>query len=99
MVMVQPNKVDFDVRKLLKRKKVSRDCMTLSGHGKFCIAQKMQNFQRRLLYAPISSKDNALIENSMDSVTNNDSNTNIKIVNLTLGYSLRANGHIIITCD
>jgi hypothetical protein len=30
---------------------------------------------------------------------NNDSNTNIKIDNLTLGYSLRANGHIIITCD
>jgi hypothetical protein len=29
MVMAQPNKVDFDVRKLLKRKKVLRDCMTL----------------------------------------------------------------------
>jgi hypothetical protein len=50
-------------------------------------------------YAPISSEDNVLIENSKDSVTNNDSNTNIKIVNRTLGYSLRANGHIIITCD
>jgi hypothetical protein len=39
------------------------------------------------------------IENFKDSVTNNDSNTNIKIVDLTLGYSLRANGHIIITCE
>jgi hypothetical protein len=47
----------------------------------------------------LSSEDNALIENSKDSVTNNDSNTNMKIVNLTLGYSLLANGHIIITCD
>jgi hypothetical protein len=61
--------------------------------------QKMQQFQRRLFYAPVSSDDNALIENSKDSVTNNDSNTNIKIVNLTLGYSLRASGHIISTCD
>jgi hypothetical protein len=43
--------------------------------------------------------DNALIENSKDGVTNNESNTSIKIVNLTLGHSLRANGHIIITCD
>jgi hypothetical protein len=59
----------------------------------------MQKFQRRLFYAPVSSDDNALIENSKDSVTNNDSNTDIKIVNLTLGYSLRANGHIITTCD
>jgi hypothetical protein len=45
----------------------------------------MQNFQQRLFYAPISSEDNALIENSKDSATNNDSNTNIKIVKLTLG--------------
>jgi hypothetical protein len=39
-VMAQPsntNKVDFDVRKVLKRKEVSRDCMTLSEHGEFCI--------------------------------------------------------------
>jgi hypothetical protein len=58
----------------------------------------MQKFQRRLFYAPVSSDDNVLvIENSKDSVTNNDSNTNMKIVNPTLGYSLRANGHIIIT--
>jgi hypothetical protein len=55
--------------------------------------------QRRLFYALVSSDDNALIENSKDSVTNNESNTSIKIVNLTLGYSLRANGRIIITCD
>ena len=37
MVVVQPNKVDFDVRKLRKRKKVSRDRMTLSEHGECCI--------------------------------------------------------------
>jgi hypothetical protein len=35
--MAQPNKVVFDVRKVLKRKKVSRDWMTLSEHGEFCI--------------------------------------------------------------
>jgi hypothetical protein len=59
----------------------------------------MQKFQRRLFYAPVSSDDNVLIENSKNSATNNDSNTNIKIANPTLGYSLRANGHIIITCN
>jgi hypothetical protein len=57
----------------------------------------MQNFQRRLFYAPVSSEDNVVIENFKDSVTN--SSTNIKIVNLTLGYSLRSNGHIIIICE
>jgi hypothetical protein len=36
-VVVQPNKVDFDVRKVLKRKKVSRDWMPLSEHGEFYI--------------------------------------------------------------
>ena len=35
--MVQPNKVDFDVRKLRKRKKVSRDRITSSEHGECCI--------------------------------------------------------------
>jgi hypothetical protein len=35
--MVQPNKADFDVRKVVKRKKMSRDWMTLSGHVEFCI--------------------------------------------------------------
>ena len=97
--MAQPNGVDFDVRKLLKRKKVLRDRMALHEHGECCIRSKMQKFQRRLFYAPVCSEDNALIENSKDSVTNNESNTSIKIVNLTLGYSLRANGHIIITCE
>jgi hypothetical protein len=64
------------------------------------LPQKMQNFQRRLFYALVSSEDNVIIENSKDSVTNNDSNTNIKIVNPALGESLRAiNGHILITCD
>jgi hypothetical protein len=48
----------------------------------------MQNFQRRLFYVPVSSEDNAVIENFKDSVTNNHSNTNIKIVNLTLSESL-----------
>jgi hypothetical protein len=43
----------------------------------------MQKFQRRLFYAPVSSEDNVVIENIKDSVTNNDSNTNIKIINLT----------------
>ena len=50
--------------------------------------QKMQTFQRRLFYAPVCSEDNALIENSKDGVTNNESNTNMKIVNLTLSESL-----------
>jgi hypothetical protein len=61
----------------------------------------MQKFQRRLFDALVCSEDNALIENSKDSATNNDSNTDIKIDNPTLGYaySLRANGHIIITCE
>jgi hypothetical protein len=31
--------------------------------------QKMQKFQRRLFYAPLSSEDNAVIENFEDSVT------------------------------
>ena len=84
--MVQPNKVDFDVRKLLKRKEVSRDRMALSEHGEFSILhQKMQNFQRRLFYRLyFQRRYNVLIENSKDSVTNNDSNTNIKKFNLTL---------------
>jgi hypothetical protein len=43
----------------------------------------MQKFQRRLFYAPVSSDDNAFIGNSKGSATNNDSNTNIKIFNLT----------------
>jgi hypothetical protein len=50
--------------------------------------QKMQKFQRRLVYAPVSSKDNAVIENFKDIVTSNHSNTNIKIANLTLSESL-----------
>jgi hypothetical protein len=33
--VVQPNKVGFDVRKVLKRKKASRDWMPLSEHGEF----------------------------------------------------------------
>jgi hypothetical protein len=35
--MVQSNKVDFDVRKVLKRKKASRDRMALPEHSEFCI--------------------------------------------------------------
>ena len=41
-----------------------------------------------VFYALVCSEDNALIENSKDSVTNNESNTNMKIVNLTLSESL-----------
>jgi hypothetical protein len=45
----------------------------------------------------------AKITPSLIGNSNNDPNTNIKIVNLTLGESLRANctdsGHILITCD
>jgi hypothetical protein len=48
----------------------------------------MQNFQRRLFCAPVSSEDNAVIGNSKDSATNNHSNTNTKIVNLALSESL-----------
>jgi hypothetical protein len=59
----------------------------------------MQKFQRRLFYAPVSSEDNLIIENFKDSVTNNDSNKNIKIVNLTSSESLRVHGHISITCE
>jgi hypothetical protein len=66
MVMVQPNKVDFDVRKVLKRKKASRDCMTWAWR---MLHQKMQKFQRRLFYAPFSSEDEIVIENFKDSVT------------------------------
>ena len=50
--------------------------------------QKMQKFQRRLFYAPVCSEDNVVIENSKDSVTNNESNTNMKVVNLALSESL-----------
>jgi hypothetical protein len=59
----------------------------------------MQHFQRRLFYAPVSSEDNVIIENFKDSVTNNDSNTNIKIANLTLSESLRVHGDMNITCE
>jgi hypothetical protein len=50
----------------------------------------MQNFKRRLFYALVCSEDNALIENSEDSITNNESNTNIKIVNPTSHLGLLA---------
>jgi hypothetical protein len=83
--MVQPNKVDFDVRKLLKRKKVSRDRMALHGHSECCIRRcRSSSDVCSMFYALVCSEDNALIENSNDSVTNNHSNTNIKIANLTL---------------
>jgi hypothetical protein len=82
--MAQPNKVDFDVRKVLKRKEVSRDCMTLSEHGECCIKRcKISSDVCFMRLFP--AEDNVVIENSKDSVTNNDSNTNTKIVNLTLG--------------
>ena len=62
-------------------------------------ASKDAKFPAMFFYAPISSEDNALIENSKDSVTNNDSNTNIKIVNLTSSESLRVHGDMDITCE
>jgi hypothetical protein len=97
--MAQPNKVDFDVRKVLKRKKVSIKRL----HGLIwawrILHQKMQNFQRRLFYAPLSSEDNVVIENFKDSATNNRSNTNIKIIILTLSESLRVHGDVNTTCE
>jgi hypothetical protein len=39
-----------------------------------------------VFYALVSSEDNVIIEKSKDSVTNNDSNTDIKIANLTLRF-------------
>jgi hypothetical protein len=93
--MAQPNKVDFDVRKRrpsqtrLKQKEVSRDHMALSEHSEFCIKRcKISSDVCFMLYAPVSSEDNVVIENFKDSVTNNHSTTNIKIANLTLSESL-----------
>jgi hypothetical protein len=87
--MVQPNKVDFDVRKVLKRKEVSRDCMALSEHGEFCIKRcKISSGVcfMRLFPAKITS---LLRTPRIASPTTNDSATsNIKIVNLTLSESL-----------
>jgi hypothetical protein len=66
--MAQPNMVDFDVRKVLKRKKASRDRMTLSEHGEFCI--KRSGSEADVCFcAPVSSEDNVVIENFKDSVT------------------------------
>jgi hypothetical protein len=88
--MVQPNKVDFDVRKLLKRKKASRDCMALSGHGQFCITRCkipsdvcfMRLFAAKItplgLGLGLGLGPGLVIDNSRDSITNNESNTNIK---------------------
>jgi hypothetical protein len=42
-------------------------------------ASKDAKFPATFFYAPDSSEDNAVIENFKDSVTNNHSNTNIKI--------------------
>ena len=66
--MVQPNKVDFDVRKLLKRKKVSRDCMTYSEHGECCI-RRCKSSSDVCFMRLFSSEDDIVIENFKDSVT------------------------------
>jgi hypothetical protein len=61
-----------------------------------------QKIQTRTPYhfcAPVSSEDDIVIENFKDSVTNNHSNTDIKIVNLTLSESLRVHGDMNITCE
>jgi hypothetical protein len=88
--MAQPNKDDFDVRKVLKRE-AKGGLKRLHGliWAWRILHQKMQNFQRRFVYAPVSSEDNVVIENfKKDGVTNNHSNTNNKIVNLTLSEPL-----------
>jgi hypothetical protein len=81
--MAQPNKVDFVVREVLKRKKVSRDRMALPEHSEAMLHQKIQTRTSYHFCAPVSSEDNVVIENSKDSANNNDSNTNLKIVNPT----------------
>jgi hypothetical protein len=96
--MVQSNKVDFDVRKLRKRKKVSRDRMALPEHGECCIRRCRSSSDVCSMRLFAAKTTPLLSENSKDSATNNESNTSIKIVNLTLGYSLRANGHIYMRC-
>jgi hypothetical protein len=68
-VMVQPNKVDFDVRKVLKRKNVSRDWMTLSIWAWRILHQKIRLRADVCFCAPVSSEDNAVIENFKDSTT------------------------------
>jgi hypothetical protein len=44
-VTAQPNKVGFDVRKVLKRKKVSRDWMPLPEHGLLLLLRGHQRAQ------------------------------------------------------
>jgi hypothetical protein len=65
--MVQPNKADFDVRKVLKQKKVPRDCMTYSEHGECCIRRCKSS--SGVCFMPFSSEDDIVIENSKDSAT------------------------------
>jgi hypothetical protein len=88
--MAQPNKVDFDVRKVLKQKKVSRDWMTLSEHGEFCIKRcKISSDVCFMRLFPAKMASLLSIENLKgDSVTNSHSNTNIKIVTFTLSESM-----------
>jgi hypothetical protein len=90
-VMAQPNKADFDVRKVLKRKKASRDCMTSSEHGEFCIKRcKISSdvcFMR--LFSLFPAKITSLLRTSrIAPPTTTRTQTSIKIVNLTLSESL-----------
>jgi hypothetical protein len=65
-----PQALTFDVRKVLKRKEVSRDCMAYSGHGECCIRRcKSSSGVCFMFYAPFSSEDDIAIENSKDSAT------------------------------
>jgi hypothetical protein len=61
--MAQPNKIDFDVRKVLKRKEVSRDWMALSGHGEFCI--KRSGLEPTFVFVRLfPAKTTSLLKNS-----------------------------------
>jgi hypothetical protein len=83
--MAQPNKVDFDVRKLLKQKKVSRDRMALPEHSECCI-RRCKISSGVCSMRVFAAKTTPLLRTpTKDSATNNESNTSIKIANPTLG--------------
>jgi hypothetical protein len=67
--VVQPNKVEFDVLKVLKRKKVSRDRMTLYIRAWRILHQKIRLRAHVCFSAPVSSEDKVVSENSKDSAT------------------------------
>ena len=99
--MVQPNKVGFDVRKVLKRKKASRDWKPLSEHGEFCI--KRSGLEPAFVFVRLfPAKMTSLLRTSRsDSATlpRVNSKTNLSIYNLALFQSLRVHGDMVITCE